>query len=224
MHYQNIQKGTFLSRPNRFIAHCEIDGIDTVCHVKNTGRLGELLLPGAAVYLEKANNPTRKTQYDLIAVERENHIVNIDSQAPNQAVGEWLKQAIPNVALIRPETKHGTSRFDFYAEAQSRKIFIEVKGVTLIKNGTALFPDAPSERAVKHLKELSTLPELGYEAWVIFVIQTKGVHAFTPNHATHPAFCTALKAAKDAGVQIYAYDSIVTPATMVVDQPIPVLL
>ena len=238
MKYQNIVMGTFLDRLNRFEAMVNADGQGQLCHVKNTGRWKELLVPGTTVYLEKNSNPNRKTKYSLITVlkkceQGKELLINMDSQAPNKAVGEWLllNQLIPDTRLIRPETKYGNSRFDFYIEADDeisknsdrnniRKIFLEVKGVTLENDGVARFPDAPTQRGIKHIRELIKCVEQGYEAYLIFVIQMKGMKYFEPNHITHKAFGEALLEAVSAGVKIYAYDCLITPDTMIIDQEI----
>ncbi|MBR4707191.1 MAG: DNA/RNA nuclease SfsA [Pseudobutyrivibrio sp.] len=200
MQYESITPAIFINRPNRFIANVEIDGQPVTVHVKNTGRCKELLLPGVRVYLEKAKNPERKTPYDLIAVETPIGIINIDSQAPNAVVKEWLlKQDYDKVV---PEYKYGNSRIDFYMEKGSEKYLMEVKGCTLIKDGIGYFPDAPTERGVKHLRELAAASKLGYHATVAFVIQVEGVSEVRPNIETHPEFGIALAEAKAAGVEI----------------------
>ena len=226
MKYRNIVKGRFLHRPNRFIAYVEIDGNEEKVHVKNTGRCKELLTENAEVYLEKSHNPGRSTAYDLVAVKKGNRIVNMDSQAPNKAVEEWLykKELFPDATLIKPETTYKSSRFDFYVETPEEKIFIEVKGVTLEKENVVLFPDAPSQRAIKHVKELQEAVKEGYKAYVLFVIQMKGVTCFMPNEETHPAFAEALLQAGEAGVRVLAYDCRVEPEEMVIDAPVPVRL
>ena len=230
MRYAHIEKGTFLERPNRFIAHVELAGRMETVHVKNTGRCRELLLPGAVVYLEWTRNPKRKTQYDLIAVEKGSLLINMDAQAPNQVFGEWAQagQWVQDLTLLRPETKFGSSRFDFYWEAEEfstkRRGFVEVKGVTLEENGLALFPDAPTERGVKHVEELMTCRKAGYEAALCFVIQMAGMRAFRPNDRTHPAFGAALRRAKAAGVEIFARGCCVTPDSLTLAEPIPVEL
>ena len=230
MKYKKIISGEFISRPNRFIAHVNIQGQSKVCHVKNTARCRELLLPGSKVYLEESDNPDRKTKYDLVAVEKGNVLVNIDSSAPNKVVKEWLNaENCPvlrgvETRLVKPECRYGNSRIDFYVEADQRKIFMEVKGVTLENNGAVRFPDAPSERAVKHVEELAAAVEKGYEAYVMFVIQMKGVRYFTPNKDTHPQFCDALREAAVKGVQILAYDCLVTENTLLLDEPVEVRL
>lgn len=201
MKYENIIKGRFIQRPNRFIAYVDIDGKQEKVHVKNTGRCRELLIPGVAVYLERSANPARSTAYDLVAVEKEGRMVNMDSQAPNRVVLEWLhtKQLFPDLVSVRPETVYGNSRFDFYIETASEKIFMEVKGVTLEEEGEVRFPDAPSERAVKHVEELIRARQEGYGAYVLFVIQMKGVSHLVPNAKTHPEFAQALQRAVREG-------------------------
>ena len=216
MKYENIVKGRFEERPNRFVAYVEIEGRREKVHVKNTGRCRELLLPGATVYLERSGNPGRSTAYDLVAVEKQGRMVNMDSQAPNRAVLEWLweKQLFPDLVSVRPETTYGSSRIDFYIETASEKIFMEVKGVTLEEDGEARFPDAPSQRAVKHVEELVRARQEGYEACVLFVIQMKGVSHLIPNAVTHPEFAEALRQAAGAGVRVLAYDCRVTPDSL----------
>ena len=207
MRYERIIKGKFLERPNRFLAYAELTGKQEIVHVKNTGRCAELLKPGTAIYVQESDNPDRKTKWDLICVEKGERLVNMDSQIPNKVVQEWIEEGhlFEEVCLVRPEKTYGDSRFDLYVEAgkdcgkeENRKIFIEVKGVTLEENGVARFPDAPSDRAVKHLEELCKAVKEGYEAYVFFVIQMKGVRYFTPNIDTHPVFCETLKKARAA--------------------------
>ncbi len=223
MIYHTVLPGIFLSRPNRFIAHVTIEGELCVCHVKNTGRCRELLVPGAEVYVEKSENPARKTLYDLIAVKKGGLLINMDSQAPNKAAGEALPRLLPGLTLLRAETVFGNSRFDFYAETdQNEKWFLEVKGVTLEENGVARFPDAPTQRGAKHLKELCRCVEEGYRACVLFVIQMKGIRYFTPNTATDPEFAKSLRFAAEHGVQVLAYDCLVTPDSMVLDKPVEI--
>ena len=224
MQYGQVCRGTFLKRPNRFIAHVEIGGQTEVCHVKNTGRCRELLTPGAAVYLEKFGNPQRKTQYDLIAVEKGDLLINMDAQAPNRVFGEWAAEHWPGLRSIRPEFTWEDSRFDFRLETEEGTTFVEVKGVTLEENGEVRFPDAPTERGVKHLHGLQRAVEQGYGAAVCFVIQMKGVTHFRPNDLTHPAFGQALREASAAGVQVLAYDCVVTPESLRMDEPVPVIL
>lgn len=219
-----------MERPNRFIAYAELNGKKETIHVKNTGRCAELLRPGAEIYVQESDNPERKTKWDLIAVEKETgsgkRLINMDSQIPNRVVQEWIEAGnlFPDVSLVRPETTYGNSRFDLYVEAGERRIFIEVKGVTLEEDGVCRFPDAPSDRAVKHLEELIRAKKEGYEAYVFFVIQMKGVSYFTPNTDTHPAFAEALRRAKEAGVEILAYDCNVTPDSIVVSDPVDAVL
>lgn len=205
-----------MSRPNRFIAMAELCGEPVVCHVKNTGRCKELLVPGAAVLLEESDNPARKTKYDLVSVYKGERLINMDSQAPNKICGEWLlnNPLFPGVTLIKPECRFGDSRLDFYLEYSGKKAFVEVKGVTLEEDGVVLFPDAPTERGVKHLKELIACVAAGYEAYAVFVIQMEGVRYFCPNEKTHPAFSAALKAAQTAGVRVLAFDCRVEPDTV----------
>lgn len=215
-----------MDRPNRFIAHVELNGKKETVHVKNTGRCAELLRPGAEVYIQESDNPARKTKWDLIAVEKGKRLINMDSQIPNRVVQEWIEQGhlFENITLIKPETTYGSSRFDLYVETENRKIFIEVKGVTLEEDGVCRFPDAPSDRAVKHLEELMHAKKNGYEAYVFFVVQMKDVSYFTPNVDTHPAFAEALKRAKEAGVEILAYDCDVTSDSIQIASPVDVVL
>lgn len=226
MIYERIAKAAFIERPNRFIARVRLDGREETIHVKNTGRCAELLIPGAAVYIQESGNPQRKTKWDLIAVEKGSRLINMDSQIPNRVVQEWIEEGhlFPGACLVRPETVYGNSRFDLYVEAGERKIFIEVKGVTLEEDGVCRFPDAPSERAVKHLEELIRAKKEGYEAYVFFVIQMRGVRYFTPNTDTHPEFAEALKRAKAAGVEILARDCEVTPDSISIREPVDVVL
>ena len=208
MKYDNILKGKFILRPNRFIAHIEINGKIEVCHVKNTGRCKELLIPNATVFVQENNNPKRKTKFSLISVIKENKLINMDSQVPNKIVHEWISDGnlIKDITLIKPESKYKSSRFDFYIETENRKAFIEVKGVTLENQGVVKFPDAPTERGVKHVKELCECVKEGYDAYVIFVVQMKNVLHFEPNVETHKEFAEALKEAKKQGVNILAVD------------------
>lgn len=226
MKYTNITEGRFESRPNRFIAYVTMNGQLEKVHVKNTGRCKELLTDKAEVYLEKSDNTERTTAYDLVAVKKGERIVNVDSQAPNKAVGEWLLsgELFPDVKSVRPETTYRNSRFDFYIETAEDKIFMEVKGVTLEEDGVVLFPDAPSERAVKHVYELIEAVKEGYGAYIMLVVQMKDVKYFTPNRSTHPEFADALLAARKAGVKIVAYDCEVTKESMAIRKPVPVKL
>lgn len=226
MRYERIEKAVFLERPNRFIAYVEREGEKETVHVKNTGRCAELLVPGAQVYIQRSVNPERKTKWDLIGVEKGERMINMDSQIPNRVVEEWIRDGnlVEGATLIRPETTFGSSRFDLYVEAEGRRIFIEVKGVTLEENGVCRFPDAPSERAVKHLEELERAEREGYETYVFFVIQMKGVKYFTPNTDTHPAFAKALRKAAKNGVRVLAYDCVVTGDSIRIDSPVRVVL
>lgn len=226
MKYNNMEPAIFLERPNRFVAYVEQAGKREICHVKNTGRCKELLQPGAELYVQRSSNPQRKTPIDLIAVRKGRQLVNMDSQVCNRVVEEWLRQGnlCSPRAYIKPECKYGNSRFDFYIEDGERKIFIEVKGVTLEEEGVARFPDAPTERGVKHIQELVECLHAGYEAYVFFVIQMKGVHLLEPNDKTHPAFGAALRQAAKEGVKILAYDCMVQPDEIVIDKEIEVRL
>lgn len=224
MMYGTVLPGIFRARPNRFIAQVEIGGEPQVCHVKNTGRCRELLVPGATVYVEESRNPARKTKYDLIAVEKGELLINMDSQAPNKVAAEYLPRLLPGLTMLRPETAFGSSRFDFYAEAGGERWFIEVKGVTLEEGRAALFPDAPTQRGLKHLQELCRCVDQGYRACVLFVVQMKGVRYVAPNQATHPAFAQALREAAAHGVRVEAVDCLVTPGTLAPDQPVEVRL
>ena len=224
MRYKTVVTGVFHSRPNRFIALVDVGGREEVCHVKNTGRCRELLLPGAQVVLSVSDNPARKTKYDLVAVWKEGTgLVNMDSQAPNAAAAELLPRLFPG-AVIRAEQRCGLSRFDFSLETEQGVGYLEVKGCTLEREGHAYFPDAPTERGVKHLRELTELRRQGRCAAVLFLVQMKGVHAFSPNDGTDPAFGAALREARGAGVEIFCYDCLVTPESMIADQPVPVEL
>lgn len=226
MRYEKITKGKFISRPNRFKAYVELNGEEELVHVKNTGRCAELLKAGATVYVQKSDKEERKTKWDLIAVEKGERMINMDSQIPNQVVKEWLEKEnlFENITCIRPEYTYGNSRFDLYVEAGERKIFIEVKGVTLEEDGVVRFPDAPSERAVKHVEELQKAVKDGYEAYAFFVIQMKDVRYFTPNRQTHPEFAEALAEAERNGVKILAYDCSVTEDSIELGKEVPVVL
>lgn len=226
MQYENIRPAVFRSRPNRFIAKVEIDGQEETVHVKNTGRCKELLVPGRTVWLEKGTNSNRKTKYDLVAVDKDGLLVNMDAQAPNKVFAEWANAGnfVPGLTLLRPETSWGKSRFDFYWEAGGRRGFVEVKGCTLEEDGYCRFPDAPTERGVKHLNELAACMSDGYEAAVCFVIQMEGMKQFSPNDATHPAFGDALRAAHAAGVQVLAVGCHVEPDRLEITHAIPVVL
>ena len=224
--YERIKEGIFIERPNRFIAHGLVEGNPEVIHVKNTGRCKELLVSQATIYLQHNADPKRKTSWDLIAVKKGERLINMDAQIPNKVVGEWLEKEIlfKQINFIKPETKYKSSRFDFYVEADDKKILIEVKGVTLEKNGVAMFPDAPTLRGVRHLEELIAATKEGYEAYVIFVIQMKGVRYFTSNKDMDPVFAKALQKAQAAGVHILALDCQVTQESIVADEEVPVVL
>ena len=212
--YDQVIEGVFLERPNRFIAHVQTENGIEICHVKNTGRCRELLVPGCKVYLSVAAGGQRKTRCDLVAVQKGDRLINMDSQAPNRAAAEAIPELFPKPAFIRPEMRLGESRMDFYIETREKKIYMEVKGVTLEEGGAALFPDAPTQRGVRHLQELEKWQGPGREAVLLFVIQMKDVHSFMPNHRTHPEFADALFHAWKAGVRLLAYDCLVTPTQM----------
>lgn len=229
MKYRHIRTAEFIERPNRFIAKVMIDGHIETVHVKNTGRCSEILRKGAKVYLEESENPMRKTRYDLVSVVKKRNdgslfLINIDSQIPNNAVDEWLRKGelFGSDALIRREYTYGSSRFDFIIEEKEKTSFLEVKGVTLEYDGIAFFPDAPTERGVKHIRELIKARMDGYGAYIMFVIQMKGIHEFRPNESTHKAFAEALREAERSGVRLLAYDCIVTPESLRVDKPIKI--
>lgn len=225
MHYTNIVPGTFLSRPNRFIAHIAISGKPEVCHVKNTGRCRELLQPGVQVYCVDALSPTRKTRYDLIAVQKGTRLINMDSQAPNAAAKEWLLAGgLGKLDALRSESRHGNSRFDFSFTKEGVPCFLEVKGVTLEHDGICAFPDAPTVRGTKHLQELTALARQGYGTYVLFVIQMADVSYLHPNDETDPAFSAALRQAAQAGVQLLAMNCAVTPDTMTIRDPVDIRL
>ena len=229
MRYHHIKTAEFISRPNRFIARVLVDGKEETVHVKNTGRCRELLTEGCTVYLEESDNPNRKTRYDLVAAEKIRIgapplLVNMDSQMPNAAAGEWLKKGelFSEQAVIRREYTDGASRFDFRIEYRGQVSFLEVKGVTLENDGIVSFPDAPTERGVKHIHELIRAKSEGFGAYILFVIQMKEVTEFRPNDATHKEFGDALREAEKAGVRLLAYDCIVTPDSMTIDRPVSI--
>lgn len=225
MDYQNVICGVFRARPNRFIAHIEINGAVEICHVKNTGRCRELLIPGCTVYCQQVDNPNRKTKFDLIAVQKGDRLINMDSQAPNRAAGEWLAAGgLGEISELRPEVKHGDSRYDFSFVKDGRKCFLEVKGCTLEEDGVCAFPDAPTERGAKHIRGLTAAALEGYGAYVLFVIQMSDVKFLHPNDITDPAFGAALRAAAAAGVRILAMDCAVTEDSMEIRLPVPVKL
>lgn len=223
MRYENMVPGVFLARPNRFIAHVEIDGKEEIVHVKNTGRCKELLPKGAKVWCQHWENPSRKTKYDLIFVQKGDRLICMDSQAPNAAVKQWLLTGgLGRIENLKGEYTHGDSRFDFSFEKDGRRCFLEVKGVTLEQDGVCAFPDAPTERGVKHLQGLTRLVEEGYGAYVLFVIQMADVKYLHPNDETHPAFGEALRAAAKAGVQVMAMCCYVEVGQMEIDRPVEV--
>lgn len=225
MEYPNIVEGMFLSRPNRFIAQVEIGGREETCHVKNTGRCRELLVPGCRVYLVHSDNPARKTRYDLVAVQKGRRLINMDSQAPNKVVQEWLEGGgLPGVTLVRPETTYDQSRFDFYFEQGRRKAFMEVKGVTLEEKGVVRFPDAPTARGSKHLHELVKAHQEGYDVYLFLVVQMADVDHFEPNWRTDPDFGQALLEAEAGGVKILCYDCDVTSQTLKIGKKVAVRL
>jgi len=237
MRYEKIEAAVFKSRPNRFIAHVETERGSEVCHVKNTGRCKELLVPDARIWVQRNDNPARKTALDLIAVQKGNLLINMDSQIPNRVAEEWIRgghfgirrsdgerHVFSRETRIRPETRYGDSRIDLYLEDGDVRMFLEIKGVTLEEDGVARFPDAPTERGVKHVQELIRCHEDGYEAGILFVIQMKGVHRMEPNDRTHPAFGEALRDAARAGVHIMAVDCLVEPASICADEEVEVRL
>ena len=225
MRYEEMIQGKFLARPNRFIAHIEIDGKTEICHVKNTGRCKELLPPGATVWCERSRNPARKTAFDLICVQKDNRLINMDSQAPNKAVESWLKKGgLGEISNLKPESTFGASRFDFSFIKDGKPCFLEVKGVTLEDDGICAFPDAPTERGAKHLRELEELAKQGFGAYVLFVIQFSPAKYLHPNDKTDPKFGQALRQAAENGVKVLAMDCAVTPETMVLQNPVTIKL
>jgi len=225
MEYGAMTPGAFLARPNRFVAHVEINGKTEICHVKNTGRCRELLPAGARVWCKASDNPKRKTRYDLIAVEKGSRLINMDSQAPNAAAGEWLQAGgLGEIANLKPETVYGGSRFDFSFYKDGKLCFLEVKGVTLETDGICAFPDAPTQRGARHLQHLAQAARDGFGAYVLFVIQMTDVRYLHPNDVTDPAFGQALREAAAAGVRVLAMDCVVTPQSMVLDKPVEVRL
>lgn len=226
MKYLNIEQAYFKERPNRFIAYVETKEGREICHVKNTGRCRELLVPDAKVYVQRNENPSRKTKLDLIGVRKGDYLINMDSQAPNAAVREWLCQGqlFSKQAKIFPEKTYGESRFDFYIEDGERKAFMEVKGVTLEENGVCRFPDAPTERGVKHIKELVKCMEDGYEAYMLFVVQMSPVKYLEPNDDTHRDFGDALREAVQKGVHVMARDCLITEDSMEIGNEVEVRL
>ena len=228
MKYENMEPAVFLERPNRFIAWVKTRRGKEICHVKNTGRCRELLLPGAALYVQRNENPSRKTPLDLIAVKKGERLINMDSQAPNRVVEEWLRQGdwplCPKGALICPEHTYRDSRFDFLIQKEQKKILLEVKGVTLEEAGIVRFPDAPTLRGVKHIRELTDSLKEGYEACILFLVQMQDVRYLEPNDVTHKEFGDTLRKAKEAGVHILAYDCRVEPELLELRERVPVRL
>lgn len=231
MNYKKIVEATFIERPNRFIAYCQINETIEKVHVKNTGRCRELLIPNCTVYLEESDNPNRKTKYSLIAVQKGNRLINMDSQVPNKVVQEALINktiVLPGldeeITFIKPEKTYGNSRFDIYLETKNKKAFIEIKGVTLEEDGVVLFPDAKTERGVKHIKELIEAKKDGYHSYVVFVVQMKDVKYFTPNIKMHKELGDALIEAQNSGVNILAYDCEVTPNSIEIKDEVNVKL
>ena len=225
MRYKNMVSGTFLKRPNRFIAHVRIHDEEQICHVKNTGRCRELLPTGAQVWCEASTNPARKTKYDLIAVKKGDRLINMDSQAPNAAAKEWLLAGgLGNIQDLRAETVHRDSRFDFSFTLDGKQCFMEVKGVTLENDGVCAFPDAPTQRGTKHLRGLAQLAQEGFGAYVLFVIQMSDVKYLRPNEETDPAFAQALRLAAESGVTVLAMDCAVAEDRMEIRLPVPIKL
>lgn len=231
MIYENIVEATFIERPNRFIAHCIVNGKEEVVHVKNTGKCRELLIPGCKVYLQEHDNPKRKTKFSLISVIKGNRLINMDSQAPNKVAYEALinnKIDLPelkgDIKYIKPEKTYGDSRFDIYIETDTEKAFLEVKGVTLEEDGIVLFPDAKTERGVKHINELIKAIDDGYLSYILFVIQMDNVKYFTPNIKMHKEFGQALKNAQYKGVNILAYDCDVTLNSLDIKNKVDIVL
>ena len=221
MRYDNMTPGIFLARPNRFIAHVQIDGQTEVVHVKNTGRCRELLVPGGTVWCQRAKNPNRKTKFDLIAVRKGDRLINMDSQAPNRAAGEWLKNGgLGEITDLRAEVKHGDSRYDFSFLKDGKRCFLEVKGCTLEHDGVCAFPDAPTERGAKHIRGLIRAAGEGYGAYILFVIQMSDVKYIRPHDETDPEFGKALREASQNGVQVLAMDCAVTPESMEIRLPV----
>ena len=225
MRYDNMTPGIFRARPNRFIAHIEIDGAVEICHVKNTGRCRELLVPGCTVWCQRSDNPNRKTKFDLIAVQKGDRLINMDSQAPNKAAGEWLAdRGLGEISELRPEVRHGDSRYDFSFLKDGKRCFLEVKGCTLEEDGVCAFPDAPTERGAKHIRGLTEAARAGYGAYILFVIQMSDVKYIRPHDETDPEFGRALREAAQNGVQVLAMDCAITPDTMDIRLPVLVKL
>ncbi len=225
MYYENMVPGTFLARPNRFIAHVEIDGNVEICHVKNTGRCRELLVPGVTVYCQRAANPNRKTKFDLIAVRKGERLINMDSQAPNTAAKEWLAAGgLGELTDLKAEVKHGDSRYDFSFIKDGKRCFLEVKGCTLEEDGVCAFPDAPTERGAKHIRGLTKAVQEGFGGYILFVIQMSDVKYIRPHDETDPEFGLCLREAAANGVQVLAMDCAVTMDSMEIRLPVLVKL
>lgn len=226
MEYEGIIKGRFIKRINRFVAICEINGAEIHCHVKNTGRCSEILVEGSECYLEEVFNTARKYRYSLVAVRKGERLINIDSQASNKAAAEFLASGklFDDITNLRAEKAFGKSRFDFYFEHNGKKSFLEVKGVTLEREGAVYFPDAPTVRGTKHLNELCECVKEGYDAYVMFVVQMKGATHFSPNNETDPGFSNALRSAEQKGVNVLCYDCSVTEKGMNIEDEVPVML
>ncbi len=222
MKYYNTKQAVFIDRPNRFIANCIINGKSEACHVINTGRMKELTIPGAKAIVCEKDGKNRKTRYDLIALEKDGQLINIDSQAPNKLAVEILPRVFEDIITVKSECKYGNSRFDIFVETKTEKAFVEVKGVTLKDGSTARFPDAPTERGLKHVRELIKAKEEGYSAYIFLIIKMKGIDRFSPNRITHPEFAEALIQAHNAGVKILAFDCIVTQDSIFCDKEIPI--
>ncbi|MDR1404778.1 MAG: DNA/RNA nuclease SfsA [Candidatus Methanoplasma sp.] len=224
MKYAEVRSGKFLERPNRFIAYVETGGTVEKCHVSNTGRCRELLVPGADVILSVSRNPNRSTKYDLVSVYKGGMLVNIDSQAPNKVVIDQIRDipGFENADLIRPEYSYGSSRIDLYAEEGSKKMLMEIKGVTLERDGLALFPDAPTERGLKHVGELKDSLKEGYESYIMFLVQMRGPEAFSPNYDMHEDFAAAVEQACTEGMKVLAYDCVVTENSVSLGEPIDI--
>ena len=225
MTYENMVPGIFQARPNRFIAHVQIGGQTEIVHVKNTGRCKELLVPGCAVWCQRSSNPNRKTAFDLIAVQKGERLINMDSQAPNRAAGEWLSSGgLGEISELKAEVKHGDSRYDFSFLKDGKRCFLEVKGCTLEEDGVCAFPDAPTERGAKHIRGLTAAARAGYGAYILFVIQMSDVKYIRPHDETDPEFGKALREASQNGVRVLAMDCAVTPDTMEIRLPVLVKL
>jgi len=228
LRYSSVKTAGFISRQNRFIAHVTIDGKEEMVHVKNTGRLREILREGSTVILEESRNPERKTRYSLVAAYKGDVLINIDSQAPNSVVYQGIKDGrvneICDVIKLSREVVYGNSRFDLYFESAGRKGFVEVKGATLETDGIVMFPDAPTERGCKHIYEMIRAVEEGYEGYIFFLVQLKGVKYFTPHEARDPEFAKALKLAGSRGVTILAYDSVIREDEITIGDPVEVRL